>query len=83
MYKNRSYNFPIKKKKEAYVVIILKACTALNMVVRAVIRIAAGSRTTRNCLGEIVTLSERNFTPPHPYKYNSMRNIKKPTRAKI
>jgi hypothetical protein len=78
------------KIKEAYPVIILKACTALNIVVGAVIRFAAQSRTTRNFLGKIVMLSELNFTPPHPYTYNSMRNIKEtqklrvsPTRAKI
>jgi len=78
------------KIKEAYPVIILKACTALNIVVGAVIRFATQSRTTRSFLGKIVMLSEFIFTPPHLYKYNSMRNIKEtqkmkvsPTRAKI
>lgn len=72
------------KIKEAYV-IILKACTALNIIVRAVIRCAARSRTTRNCLGEIVMLPDFNFTPPHPYKYvyNSMRNIKETQKLRV
>jgi hypothetical protein len=73
----------ILKINEAHVVIILNACTALNIVVRAVIRFAARSRTTRNCLGEIVMLSELTFTPTHSYKYNSRRNIKETQKLRV